>query len=424
MRNARRVLLIVAWTAMAVLCFLDLDTPGDYTGFVAFGRAVNDGVLVYAPDAQARYLDAGGQHWATWPPGFAPLASVLARFDAVAHAPAVILFQLLNLAALAMTAFVAAEWLTGRRPGAPEPERRLAWDAPVIAVAILVPIRLVVSNFEHAQVNLLVLGLVLLGFRMVERRPASGGLLFGLGSALKATPILLLPWLVWRRRWRALGAALLGVLFAWLVLPAAVLGFEQVLPWWRAWLEALPLAGAQENWMNQSLRSIAVLRLGPETGLRVWVAGTAALALAILVAFGRPFLDVGRRRAGAEVAVLLVAITVVSPVAWKAHYATLVPLAATVFVLAHRAGGVRGRLGLGVLGVTAAGINLTSSDLVGRSAAVFLQERGVVLWAALLLLATALTLLSAAEEGTGARSGARDPGAAAEGAPTSRTRIP
>lgn len=383
MRTTRRVLLFVAFAAMLVLCFVDLESPGDYTGFVAFGQAANDGAVAYDPAVQARYME-GDHHWATWPPGFVPLASGLAVLDGIAHAPAVIAFQLLNLGMLALALFVIAEWLTERRP---------AWDAPVVAVALLVPLRLVVNNFEHAQVNLVVLGLVLLGFRWLERRPLAGGLLFGLGSAIKATPILLLPYLAWRARGRALGAAAFGVLVGWAALPALVLGPEGMVAWWKGWVEALPLAGAQEGWMNQSLRSIAVLGFGPETGLAAWLAGTAALAGAILFAFGRPFRGVDPRRAAAEVTVLLVAITIVSPIAWKAHYVTLVPLCAATFVLARDASGARRKFALASLVVAAAGINLTPSDLIGRAPSVALQRHGVVLVLALLLVVATLVLL-------------------------------
>lgn len=407
MRTARRVLLFIAFAAMLVLCFIDLESPGDYTGFVAFGQAANDGVVAYDPAVQARYME-GGDYWATWPPGFVPLASGLAVLDGIAHAPAVIAFQLFNLGMLVLALFVIVEWLTGKRlamPGtAAASDARLAWDAPVVAVALLVPLRLVLSNFEHAQVNLVVLGLVLLGFRWLDRRPLAGGLLFGLGAAIKATPILLLPYLVWRARGRALGAAALGVLVGSLALPALVLGPEGAVAWWRAWFEALPLAGAQEGWMNQSLRSIAVLRFGPEAGLAVWLVGTTALAGAILFAFGRPFRGVETRRAAAEVAVLLVAITIVSPVAWKAHYVTLVPLCAAIFVLARDAGSARRKFALGSFFVATAGINFTPSDLIGRAPSVAFQQYGIVLVLALLLVVAALVLLRAP-----AAAASRDP---------------
>lgn len=394
MRKLSRWGVLVAWAAMFVSSFLDLESPGDYTHFVAFGHAAAEGRVPY-PDAATGVAGAGGGPWATWPPGFAPLAAALARFDSVAHAPSVVSFQLLNLAMLAVALLVIVAWLTGRRPVSrrPDSDGGLEWDAPLVAVALLVPFRMVLSNFEHAQVNLVVLGLVLLGFYLLDRRPLAGGLLFGLGSAIKATPIALLAYLAWRGRTRALAVATAGVAVGWVVLPAVVLGPDGVTEWWRAWIGALPHSGGQESWMNQSLRSIAVLGLGAGPGTAIWVGGTLALAAAIPFAFGRPFRGVEPRRAAIEVAILLVAITIVSPVSWKAHYVTLVPLCAAVLVMARRAAGRWRKLGLASLALAAAGLNLTSPELIGWSAMRWLEGRGLVLWIALLLVIVGLVLI-------------------------------
>lgn len=394
MRRFSRWAVLLAWTAMLVLSFLDLETPGDYTHFVAFGEAALAGQVPY-PDAVTGVAGAAGGSWATWPPGFVPLAAVLARFDAIAHAPAVVSFQLFNLAMLTVALLVVAAWLTGRRPvwRTSEPDVRLEWDAPLVAVALLVPLRMVFSNFEHAQVNLVVLGLVLLGFYLLDRRPLAGGLLFGLGSAIKATPIALLAYLAWRRRTRALAVATAGVAVGWVVLPALVLGPEGVAEWWRAWIGALPHSGGQESWMNQALRSVAVLGLGAGPGTAIWVGGTIALAGAIPFALGRPFRGVEPRRTAIEVAILLVAITIVSPVSWKAHYVTLVPLCAAVLVMTRQADGRWRKLGLASLAVAAAGLNLTSPELIGWSAMRWLEGRGLVLWIALLLVIVGLVLI-------------------------------
>lgn len=411
MRRANRIrrpLLLVAWSWLLVACFIDLDTPGDYTGFVAFGRAANEGSLAYDPAVQARLATDGlGSHWATWPPGFVPLASLLARVDAVAHAPAVVLFQLTNLALLGVALYVFATWLAGPGSSARVPGREAAdagsvvlrgFDTLPVAVGLLVPFRLVLSNFEHAQVNLVVLGLVLAGFYLLERRPWAGGLLFGIGSAIKATPILLLPYLVWRRRWKALGCAFVGVAVAWIGLPALWLGPDGMFEWWRAWIEALPVAGQQVGWMNQSLRSIAVLQFGSESGIALWVAAAGVLALAILLVFGRPMRRAGERRTAVEIALLLAAITIVSPVSWKAHYVTLVPLCAATYVLG-RAGlegpastGTR-RFASAVLWIAAVGINFSSPEIIGREATRSLEGHGLILGLAGLLTASALWLL-------------------------------
>lgn len=403
----RRFLLLAAWTWLFVFCFVDIETPGDYSLFVAFGRAVNEGSLVYDASVQARLVGDVVGHWATWPPGFAPFASVLAGFDGVAHAPAVVLFQLTNLAFLFLALSVIVTWLNGSGStagfAADESDGYptfggFRWDAPIVAAGLLVPFRLVLSNFEHAQVNLVVLGLVLAGFSLLDRRPWVGGLLFGIGSAIKATPILLLPYLAWRRRWKALGCACTGVAVAWIALPGLWLGPERMVEWWSAWIDALPNAGGQVSWMNQSLRSIAVLQLGSVTGPVLWLAGTVVLALAILFAFGQPFHPVGRRRAATEVAVLLAAITIVSPVSWKAHYVMLVPLCVAIFELGRTGlerslSTFRRRLAFASLWIAALGINFSTPELIGWQAMQALERHGLILGCAVLLVLTGLWLL-------------------------------
>lgn len=397
-RRVRRGLLILAWSGLLILCFINIETPGDFDKFIAFGRAAADGAVAYAPLVEDAYYDPAAGHWATWPPGFTPLARVLAWGYGLAEAPTVILFQLLNLFMLATMLLVAVEWLTGKALRSPDPETRLSWDAPEVAAGLLVPLSLIWSNFEYVQVNLLAVGLVILGFRLLESRRWLGGFLFGIGSAIKATPILLLPYLAWRGRWRDLGAAAVGVFVGWLVLPALVLGPVGAGAWWKAWVQALPATSSMESWMNQSLKAVALRHFGPEIGTGIWIFGTLFLALLILVAFARPFRGVDSRRSAGEIALLLVATTVVSPVAWKAHYVTLAPLCAAVFVMARDLEpSRRRRFALIGLGIVAAGVNATAPDLIGRTAALFFQEKGLTLLMVLLLVGTGLALLGSAD---------------------------
>ena len=103
--------LLLAATA-AVEVGRDLAAPGDYDRFVAFGWTAINGQIPYDPAVEHSYILA---HWATWPPAFAPIAAVMARLDGMAHEPAVLLFQLLNLVALALVMVVMTRWLYDRK---------------------------------------------------------------------------------------------------------------------------------------------------------------------------------------------------------------------------------------------------------------------------------------------------------------------
>jgi hypothetical protein len=148
--------------------------------------------------------------------------------------------------------------------------------------------------------------------------------------------------------------------------------------------------------MNASLHAVATRQFGAGPSGTIWLAAAVVLACAILLAFGRPRRSVDPPRAAAEVAVLLAAITIVSPVSWKAHYVTLVPLCASIWAASRRIEGPLGRVGPAVLGAAAVVLSLSSPELIGRDAMVALEERGLVVVAALVLVAAGLALMRAA----------------------------
>jgi len=414
----------------------DLASPGDYTGFVAFGAAAAAGQVPYDPAVEAAYLNA---RWATWPPSFAPIAVLLARLDAIAHEPAVFLFQLANLLALACVLWILARWLYGRRltlgspdgPGSdPWPATRSGDGIPLAALpvlgALLVPLRVVLANFEHAQSNLLILGVAVAGMWLLHRgRRAGGGVALGLATAFKATPLLLLGYLAWKGRWRDLAAALAGCALTWLLLPALLLGPGRLAAWYGAWIRKSAGSAAQTSPLNQSLLA-ALERLVPGVpGWPLFLAVAGMLVAVGLWALRRPGASGERagdeaasgRREVLEVALVLAAMSLLSPLAWKAHFVTLVPLAGALF--AYTSAGERWRAdGIGGTGAGGAGVaegvmpaagggalyvvlgaaflvlNLSSDGVIGRSAARALEAGSVVTWAALLLVGAGLVVLA------------------------------
>ena len=68
--------------------------------------------------------------------------------------------------------------------------------------------RYLLSPLENQSHDLMVMVCILGGVLLGGRgREFGGGLLLGLAAAMKATPLLFLPVLVWQRRWRATGMA-------------------------------------------------------------------------------------------------------------------------------------------------------------------------------------------------------------------------
>lgn len=466
-----RVLYGLLAAAAIYVLVRNLDHPNDFRHFRDFGRATLAGQFPYDPAVEALWHPGT---WATWPPSFMPVAVLLARLDAaIGQAATIALWQAANLAALAVVLVAGVRWLYGRRlaldplpggaplfstapgeearsaasgrsggPGAgggapagsaaPGPGRLPLWSLAAM-VGILVPARLLLSNFEHTQANLLMMGLAVAGFVLFRRgRRASGGLAVGLSTAIKATPLLLLPYLAWRGRWRDLGAAAAGSVATWGVLPALAVGPGRVGDWYAAWWERTGALHLPTSGMNQSLQA-TFTRLsapgGPQVaqgpgagslggyGAELWVvAGIVLVGLAAAVAFGRPFRRVSARREGLELGVVLAAMGLFSPIGWKFHFVGLLLLALALYATLPRArgwilepgraattGGAAadlptlqggsGRFVATALVVAAAAINLTATDIVGGARADVLERYGVVTWSALLLVAAGLWAL-------------------------------
>lgn len=438
------------------VAFREVRSPGDYRGFVAFGRAALDGVLPYSRALESLYRPGLHAAWATWPPAFAPAAAALALVDRVSRPLGVILVQTAALGGLATTLIFFAQRVGTApprgssaaraenaspkavigtpmaRPGVIASPQALALlvSLPVL-LAVLVSYPLLLDSLQNTQVNLLVLGLVAASFGAFDsRRTWAGGLMLGAATSFKAVPLLLLGYLAWRGRWKDLGAAAGGVVVWWLAVPALLLGsgggpgglvsgsHGGLLGSYASWFGhatsgSLLVRGSNQSLLATILRLLPTGPAGRGAGMVLFAACVVTLAVLTLVAFGRPFRTVGRRREVAELAVMLVAMNLLSPLAWKAHYVSLAPL---VLVLAAGAGigrrtsphGARigwasgerivrayaGRLkytGTAVLLALAfLALCLTGRDLVGHSLSASAERWGVVTWTALALFAAAL----------------------------------
>src|SRR5262249_33546372 len=94
------------------------------------------------------------------------------------------------------------------------------------ALTVLLSIRPVVGDLQHGNVNLFVLFLIAVALVCFSRkRDFAAGLLLALAVACKLTPVLFIPYFLWKRAWRCLAGCAAGlVLFLYPgVVPGAVL---------------------------------------------------------------------------------------------------------------------------------------------------------------------------------------------------------
>lgn len=303
----------------------------DFEGFWRCALRMQKGEVMYFPHTGER-LEMPSKHG----PFFELLMRPLLPLGA---AWAEIVFAALSLVLLAAT-LPLVQRVLDRAAGGPQP-RWLPW------LVLLAACPFVHLAATYSQTVFLMVFLWVLGLLAFEKRPFLAGVLFALPAAIKLLPLAVLPWLVWRRSWRAAAGMTLGLVAttaAVVVDQGPALAQRQA----EAYVHMLRVDPVYETY-HERFQSLAPLVLGTitpryETGLasstqRIdWngrrnflgseglmahghevVLGASAL-LAALCAFacwprGR---DSFRKRLG-EAGLVLMAMLLLTPHTWK-HY--------------------------------------------------------------------------------------------------------
>jgi alpha-1,2-mannosyltransferase len=249
----------------------------------------------------------------TYPP-FAVLAMLPLRWLSLFHAEEVVTFGNILLVAVAAHAAVRLSSPSGGRA-------RAGW----VAAAVALWAEPIVSTIGYGQIDLLIAALVLVDLAY-GRNSRAGGIGIGLAAALKLTPLIFIPYLLFTRRGRPAGRAMatfaLSILAAFIALPRDAGEY-----WGGAVFDVSRVTGHHHlsggGPANQSLRG-ALLRFFPDMShvSAIWLPCCLFLAclgllLAVRVA----------RRGNESYGFLLIAITglLISPVSWTHHWAIVVP---------------------------------------------------------------------------------------------------
>jgi hypothetical protein len=232
---------------------------------------------------------------------------------------------------------------------------------------------------------------------LVHGRHALCGFSLGLAVAYKVTPILFLPFLLWKRQWKAA-----GWMAAWTVAisltPAIYLGWQGNTSAHEQWLaftlknlqledpsengvepptmrnQSLPLAIArlfQEYPAGHPLRErevglVQVAQLSPRATKRIVQGALFVLAVALIWRFRRPVdLSDGGVSLGAEWSATCLLSAILSPLCWLQHMVLLLP--AALLISRTFATGRPTRWQWGAAGAILAITLLIHRDLLGRT---------------------------------------------------------
>lgn len=219
----------------------------DYPLWFWAGQQVLQGGDLYPHDLKAHFDFL-------YPPLSAILLAIPAYFGKL---PLYLSLCLLNVAAWWTTAQLANVMTASGRQASP-------W---IEALPSIVMISFVFDMFDLGQPNLVLLALMMLGFWLLQHgRSWSSGSLFALATAIKAFPIAVLPYLVWRRQWASAASTLIFLVVFLFVVPAPVRGFQHNLSEMKTWFQGMVGSSSEQgfgqrddqnwSWMNQSLISL------------------------------------------------------------------------------------------------------------------------------------------------------------------------
>jgi Glycosyltransferase family 87 len=405
--------LVVLVALAEVLRSLQRADRLDYTNYPLLGEIVLTGGDPYA------------NAFNTWPPFFLLIAAGLALGSRISPLATLCAWQLASVVAVWGSLKLLARCFADGGAEAtfwPRSPNRLAFVSAPILVPFLFTARLFDDNLQHGQINAQLLFLSLLAFVLFrERRPIAGAFVLALAASIKAMPVLLLGYLVYKRCWREVGWTLAFLVLLNLVIPVAIFGAGGVATQWHAWRAVIggemlqPIAHHPNQALLSALKRLLTVEGGSTnplhftlaawmtaTVVRVfWVVVTLVLAGLVWV-FRHDPRELSDRRCAGEFVICLAAMTLVSPIAWVAHYVTLVAPAALVCVaLREMPDGAAGRRWrLGVWGASFACLTFSGSGFVGWAWARRLESLSVITVGAVLLVALAVSLLPALGRGT------------------------
>jgi hypothetical protein len=122
----------------------------------------------------------------------------------------------------------------------------------------------VFDMFDLGQPNLVLLALMLYGFWLMQHQKLwMAGAMFALATAIKVFPVAVLPYLVWRRRWKTLASMVIFLGVFLFVVPAPVRGFQNNIAELKTWYQGMVGSSSEKgfgqrdeqnwSWVNQSI---------------------------------------------------------------------------------------------------------------------------------------------------------------------------
>jgi Glycosyltransferase family 87 len=266
------------------------------------------------------------------------------------------------------------------------------------------PAKFILAVFENQAYDALVVMAVLLGLAaLTEGRAFAAGASLALAAALKATPLVFLPYLLWKRHFTAV--AIFGVVYALASLLPDILfapadGDAYFSAYFSTWLHQVagPALGINPagapfafwdgaNILNHSLRGAISLNIDEAHSRSVFDTALAAADGSLIIVVGTLIALLPRRPQSVAIdgSLLLIAMLMLSPMTSRSHYVALLLPYMTLVALNLRDARTAA-LGRAVLTVSFALVTLAGNDAVGEAFTVWAYRHSAMVLGTLVLL--------------------------------------
>lgn len=352
-----------------------IASAGYYHRFLS---ATGTGVTLYSQAAQCLLDNQILQNCAppfTYPPAFAFVMIPLALMPMWLRE---LVWYLVTIAA-SVGSFKLAERIAARLFTASFTATELVW---VRTFSIILSIKFVLAVFENQAYDAFSLIFMLLGLAaLADEQETAGGAALGFAAAIKATPLIFLPYLLFKRRFVAAGAFVVVLVIASYATdifftPAGAIG-----GYFSTWLHQVAGASAGIdpksaklafwaglNAMNHSLHGAVSLHIDefrePDLfKIVVYTLDLIFIAIAgAMIALRKPSRDM----IAIDGSILLIGMLMLSPMTSRSHYIFLILPYTTLVMVMLRDQTARG-IGIAVLSVSFFFLTLTSNDVIGKN---------------------------------------------------------
>lgn len=336
-KTKKRLILIFMFLLFIPNIFVSASTHpsrgGDFRGFLNAGERFIEGRFLYEDSRVATNV--------TWPPFFAIFIvpfSLLARLNLPLTQ---VLWYLINAFLFILTIDVWCRLFYGTPLGWFKDDRANSF----FSMSVFIPLVLIAQSFfkvfVQLQINILVLFMMSLSFlHLKERKYFLSGFWLGLISAIKVFPVLVLPYFVYKKKYKALTVCIAtGVVLT--LLPVLRYGWQEYLHNLEAWIQISLTGGYPVGGLNQSVYAMIARWVASEPFTLVYQklppptadtpGGLTSLWLhrALYVIFlGAFFYWLRRRRYNflpAEAAFMIILAMLFSPIAWRHYWVIIFP---------------------------------------------------------------------------------------------------